>query len=133
MTDERTRTVVIVPQDGTETIGATDSVAVEDPLEIDIGKTPLAVTMRTPGDDHDLAVGFLLTEGMLLGPDEVPTVDRIDDSRVLDRHHRGMASAIDDCPVRVLVSLKRGGRWHASTVRAIVQRRAWYADILGGF
>ncbi len=27
---------------------------------------------------------------------------------------------------------KRGGRWHASTVRGIVQRRAWYADILGG-
>ncbi len=30
------------------------------------------------------------------------------------------------------VPTKRGGRWHASTVRAIVQRRAWYADILGG-
>ena len=27
---------------------------------------------------------------------------------------------------------KRGARWHASTVRGIVQRRAWYADILGG-
>ena len=31
------------------------------------------------------------------------------------------------------VPTKRGGRWHASTVRGIVQRRAWYADILGGF
>lgn len=82
MADERTRTVVIDRQDGTDTTGATDSVAVEDPLEINIGKTPLAVTMRTPGDDHDLAVGFLLTEGILLAPDEVRTVDRIDGSRV---------------------------------------------------
>ena len=31
------------------------------------------------------------------------------------------------------VPTKRGARWHASTVRGIVQRRAWYADILGGF
>ncbi len=31
------------------------------------------------------------------------------------------------------VPTKRGGRWHASTVRGIVQRRTWYADILGGF
>ena len=30
------------------------------------------------------------------------------------------------------VPTKRGARWHASTVRGIVQRRAWYADILGG-
>jgi FdhD protein len=39
--------------------------AVEEPLEIRIGGTPLTVTMRTPGDDIDLAAGFLFCEGLL--------------------------------------------------------------------
>ena len=45
-----------------------DEVAVEDPLEIRVGGEPLAVTMRTPGDDEDLAVGFLFGEGLIDGP-----------------------------------------------------------------
>ncbi|HEX6526705.1 MAG TPA: formate dehydrogenase accessory sulfurtransferase FdhD [Streptosporangiaceae bacterium] len=42
-----------------------DLLAVEEPLEIRIGGEPLTVTMRTPGDDIDLAAGFLYTEGLL--------------------------------------------------------------------
>lgn len=42
-----------------------DQLAVEEPLEIRIEEAPLAVTMRTPGDDLDLAAGFLLTEGVV--------------------------------------------------------------------
>ena len=42
-----------------------DTVTVEEPLEIRIGRTSFAVTMRTPGDDFDLALGFLLTEGLI--------------------------------------------------------------------
>ena len=45
-----------------------DEVAVEEPLEIRVGSGPLAVTMRTPGDDEDLAVGFLFGEGLIEGP-----------------------------------------------------------------
>jgi FdhD protein len=41
-----------------------DLVAVEEPLEIRIGGEPIAVTMRTPGDDEELALGFCLSEGM---------------------------------------------------------------------
>jgi FdhD protein len=41
-----------------------DLVAVEEPLEIRIGGEPVAVTMRTPGHDDELAVGFCLTEGL---------------------------------------------------------------------
>ena len=48
-----------------------DCVAVEEPLEIRIGDRPLAVTMRTPGDDFDLAAGFLFTEGVVRGFDEI--------------------------------------------------------------
>jgi FdhD protein len=39
-------------------------VAVEEPLEIRIGAEPVAVTMRTPGNDEELALGFCLTEGL---------------------------------------------------------------------
>jgi FdhD protein len=43
---------------------ATDLVAVEEPLEIRIGGRPVAVTMRTPGNDEELALGFALSEGL---------------------------------------------------------------------
>jgi len=42
-----------------------DVLAVEEPLEIRIGEKNIAVTMRTPGDDFDLAAGFLFTEGVI--------------------------------------------------------------------
>jgi FdhD protein len=42
-----------------------DFLAAEEPLEIRIGEEPLSVTMRTPGDDRELAAGFLLTEGVV--------------------------------------------------------------------
>jgi FdhD protein len=46
--------------------GATerDQVAVEEPLEIRIAGTPVAVTMRTPGHDEELALGFCISEGL---------------------------------------------------------------------
>jgi FdhD protein len=44
--------------------GAEDVVAVEEPLEIRIGGEPVAVTMRTPGHDEELALGFCLSEGL---------------------------------------------------------------------
>lgn len=42
--------------------------AVEEPLEIRVGGAPLAVTMRTPGEDEELALGFLYGEGLLDSP-----------------------------------------------------------------
>lgn len=39
--------------------------AIEEPLEIRVGGRPLAITMRTPGDDDELAIGFLIGEGLL--------------------------------------------------------------------
>jgi FdhD protein len=52
---------------------APDSLAAEEPLEIRIRRAPLAVTMRTPGDDLDLAIGFLFTEGVIRDADDVHT------------------------------------------------------------
>src|SRR5919199_3616582 len=51
-----------------------DAVAVEEPLEIRIGGEPIAVTMRTPGHDEELALGFCLSEG-LVPEDATPTED----------------------------------------------------------
>jgi FdhD protein len=45
--------------------GASDRVAVEEPLEIRVAGEALAVTMRTPGHDEELALGFLHGEGLL--------------------------------------------------------------------
>jgi FdhD protein len=47
-----------------EGVSETDVVAVEEPLEIRIGGEPVAVTMRTPGHDEELALGFCVTEGL---------------------------------------------------------------------
>jgi FdhD protein len=44
--------------------GTKDAVAVEEPLEIRINGEPVAVTMRTPGHDDELALGFCLSEGL---------------------------------------------------------------------
>jgi FdhD protein len=48
-----------------------DTVAAEEPLEIRLGGRPLAVTMRTPGHDFDLVHGFLQTEGVIAGQEDV--------------------------------------------------------------
>jgi FdhD protein len=55
-----------------------DNLAAEEPLEIRVGpagapRSALAVTMRTPGDDLDLAIGFLVTEGIIASTDDVMT------------------------------------------------------------
>jgi FdhD protein len=54
---------VPVERDGTR-----DVVAVEEPLEIRVDGAPLAITMRTPGNDEELALGFLFGEGLIESP-----------------------------------------------------------------
>ncbi len=48
--------------------GIDDVVAIEEPLEIRVDGAALAVTMRTPGHDEELALGFLYGEGLIAGP-----------------------------------------------------------------
>jgi FdhD protein len=57
-------------QDGSRT-RARDELAVEEPVEIRVDGEPLGVTMRTPGEDEELAVGFLAGEGLIGGPEDV--------------------------------------------------------------
>ena len=51
-----------------------DSLAAEEPLEIRVGGRPLTVTMRTPGDDFDLARGFLVSEGVVTSARDVTSI-----------------------------------------------------------
>jgi FdhD protein len=57
--------------------GVVDHVAIEEPLEIRVDGSPLAVTMRTPGDDEELALGFLFGEGLIDSPRAVNLTDNL--------------------------------------------------------
>jgi FdhD protein len=66
-----------------------DEVATEEPLEIRVGGSsgtldpiPLAVTMRTPGHDFELAAGFLVSEGVVRTPDEIDRISYCTDPGV---------------------------------------------------
>lgn len=50
------------------------TLAAEEPLEIRIGGAPFVVTMRTPGDDMDLAAGYLVSEGTIWSRDHLPEI-----------------------------------------------------------
>ena len=56
--------------------GESDLVAIEEPLEVRVEGEPIAVTMRTPGHDEELALGFLYGEGLI---DQAPSVGLTDD------------------------------------------------------
>ena len=64
--------------EGTEDPGSSttafDSVATEEPLEIRVQGRSIALTMRTPGHDEELAAGFLFTEGLLNTPEDLEEI-----------------------------------------------------------
>jgi FdhD protein len=51
-----------------------DFLAAEEPLEIRVGENPLSVTMRTPGNDLELAAGFLFTEGLVQRREQIVAI-----------------------------------------------------------
>lgn len=55
-----------------------DSLVGEEPLQIQVAGNALSVTMRTPGDDAELAAGFLFTEGIVRGRQEIVTLHAAD-------------------------------------------------------
>ena len=70
------RNILTVPVRKAGAGGATeqDLVAVEDPLQIRLNGRDVAITMRTPGHDRELAAGFLFTEGILRSREELADV-----------------------------------------------------------
>jgi len=78
--------------DGIEAHSATDILAVEEPLEIQLAfgredariVKSISVTMRTPGHDCDLAVGFLMSEGVIRDPLDIVHVDYVSGNAAAD-------------------------------------------------
>ena len=64
----------ILAWDGGRTERRDDILAVEEPLEIRLAGYNVTVTMRTPGNDFDLAAGFLLSEGIIRGADDIASI-----------------------------------------------------------
>jgi FdhD protein len=57
-----------------ETRRARDRVAVEEPLELRVAGRPVGVTMRTPGNDFELAIGYCISERLVARPEDVEAV-----------------------------------------------------------
>ena len=60
--------------DPASTSAEQDLVAVEEPLQIRLGDRDFAITMRTPGQDRELAAGFLFTEGVITSLDQISAI-----------------------------------------------------------
>ncbi len=74
---------------------SSDRVAVEAPLEVRVNGQPFSVIMRTPGADRELALGFLLSEGLIRGRADVGRVDVDEPASVANViFDRGRADAV---------------------------------------
>jgi FdhD protein len=60
-----------------------DELTIEEPLEIRVGRKPIATTMRTPGHDEELAAGFLVSEGIVRRRDQIASVSVTAGNRVV--------------------------------------------------
>lgn len=98
-----------------------DVVVVEEPLEIRVEGQTAAITMRTPGDDLDLAFGFLAGEGVVDGPDDVRAMAEVGPNTVDVRLAEGVPPwrarladrqlyATSSCGICGTASLERIGR-----------------------
>lgn len=88
LTAVRTRTVAIQRVNGAARRQESDFLAAEEPLEIRIEGHSVAVVMRTPGEDRELAAGFLATEGLVHSAREIVKIEH--------RPHCLLAAQADD-------------------------------------
>lgn len=115
--------------------GRADTLAVEEPLEIRIDGRSISVTMRTPGDDFDLALGWLASEGQIAsaqdvralmhcldtGPTGSPTYNVVDVSPApgitIDLRPRAttVSSACGVCGAENIAAVQRHSRYDLTT------------------
>src|SRR5215831_4622301 len=72
-----------------------DELTIEEPLEICVGRKPIATTMRTPGHDKELAAGFLLSEGIVRDRNQIGSVSVAAENRVVVKLTRGVKSNLN--------------------------------------
>jgi FdhD protein len=106
-----------------------DLLAVEEPLEIRVDGEPLTVTMRTPGDDIDLAAGFLFTEGLLGSLDDVHEIRMCDENvaalTVKPGHALRYQNAGQDGPARRFLITSACGVCGKDSIEAVRVRSAF--------
>ena len=112
----------------------TDSVVVEEPMEIRVGGVPVAVTMRTPGHDFDLAVGFLVTEGVIGGAADIASIRTCEvaaDGRhnLLEVELAAGAPAFDRAQARAFYVSSSCGLCGRASLDAVRTRARW--DVAG--
>lgn len=73
-----------------------DYLAGEEPLQIRVGNHPLSVTMRTPGNDIELAAGFLFTEGIIERREQIVSLDHAGDCQPTERGNIIQVELTDD-------------------------------------
>lgn len=76
----------------------TDELVNEAPVEFRLDGVPIAVLMRTPGEDEHLGLGFALTEGIVLNPDEVVAVSQVERADEGDRYDIVLAEGVQVDP-----------------------------------
>jgi FdhD protein len=103
-----------------------DHLAVEEPLEIRLGGLSLTVTMRTPGEDEELVAGFLFSEGIIAGADDLDVIARYrgpdgdpDDANVMNVLLRGDVKVAKDRLRRNFVASSSCGLCGKATIDAI--------------
>jgi FdhD protein len=84
----------IVRYSGADIEQVDDEVVDEGPVEFRLGDVPVAVLMRTPGADSELGLGFAITEGIVLGPDEVDSVSEVPGSDNGDRYTINLSDGV---------------------------------------
>ncbi len=107
-----------------------DALAGEEPLEIRVGGRSLAVTMRTPGDDFDLAAGFLVSEGVVSHRDELTTMkycagkgeDGVNSFNVLDLALSAGVAAPDESVARAFFTTSSCGLCGKASIDAVRTR-----------
>ena len=72
-----------------------DLLAAEEPVGIRVGGQALTMTMRTPGDDLDLAVGFLVSEGIVRAPGDIASIRLCDGTSCGHAGHDGVGNIVD--------------------------------------
>lgn len=86
------RKIIRYTSSGAET--TTDELVEEAPVEFRLKGVPIAVLMRTPGEDEHLALGFSLTEGIVLNPGEVAAVQLTEGPVEGDRYEIALADGV---------------------------------------
>ena len=119
---------------GAEPVHRPDILAVEEPLELRVGGRSLAVTMRTPGADFELGAGFLVSEGVISGADDLVAMgygtaeggrDRTNTCNVLDLTLGGGVAPPAATVARAFFTTSSCGLCGKASIEAVRTRSAY--------